>query len=343
MRKTQEGSTPPEMILPVEPQVPSSSLDPPETNAHFPESSDYQTYRVSFNPVEFQAANELYEKMDFSGRGEKVRRLSMCSKIARFARNNETGRVKVFSSACHLRWCSICAKNKAVRVKNKIKDWMDTVKRPRFLTLTMRHSTAPLSSQIDAIHKHFKNFRRHPSMKNRIVSGVWALQIEHNDERMEWHPHIHCIIVGSWIPQREIADLWLQITKTSKIVHIESISDMDKAADYLARYVARPTQLTKVPEERRQELYLAVAGRRLYGQWGEVRRAKVFEKVRYDPNEWKDLGSWAYIINKRFWDPRANAIFLAWQHKHPIPDDIDCVGDAYVFDNTIVWKLEADP
>jgi len=273
-----------------------------------------------------------------------VKRYDDCCTGAAMYHNPSTGELKVISGACNLRWCPICARKKAFKVSRDIADWLADYDTPRFLTLTLKHSKAPLGDQIDRFQQNWRKFYRSEEFKAHIMQGIWALQITWNAKRKEWNPHMHILYKGEFWDKLEIKRLWKRITGDSFIVDIEAVKDREKAIDYVARYVGRPCSLINIPESQYSSLYWGTKGRRMFGQVGGSKPKIIQPPKKLDKSQWVKLGSLKQMIQFAKWDWESWRIVKAWLRNEPIMDVLkpmkDCIIDYNNEGSLTMWTFD---
>jgi len=282
----------------------------------------YRDYRISYCAEEYQATLEMYSDLDIKHDKNRVELLTKCRRYAWFARSAETGQVHVCSNSCRQRWCPICAGGRSNYIVKSLEPWTQKVKHPRFLTLTLKHSNAPLFHQIDTLYRHFRNLRRDKQFKKYVSGGVWFFQVKLSDRSDQWHPHLHCLIQGKYLPHEWISRKWKRITKTSNVVDIRAVRNKSEVAKYVARYCARPTQLSKYPLELRQEIFEALHARRLCGKWGTAKGISLSPPKFVPEEKYTRLGSWSTIHSMRATSSEARLIVKCWLEHLCIPPGI---------------------
>jgi hypothetical protein len=300
----------------------STSVHNIETTGPPEDYPTYRAYRASTCGEELDATFELYSRVDKEEGKQRIDLLTNCRKFAWFSRNVETNKVSVISNSCRLRWCPICSRGRAGYIIHNLKPWIAGLVRPRFLTLTLKHSNAPLSDQISTIYKHFRMLRKHKWFRSRVAGGVWFFQIKLSSKADQWHPHIHCILHGKYLPHSELSKLWLRITGSSPVVDIRAVRDPEEAADYVARYSARPAQLRSYPIDLRVEIFCAMHRRRLCGSWGSARSVSLSPPARVESDRFVRLGSWTQIMFRKSVDPDAREIYRCWMLQKELARDI---------------------
>lgn len=301
-----------------------TSVHPRETSGSSPDFPSYRAIRQSYFPDEYPATEELYSHIDKEQGKHRLTQLQNCRQFAWFVRDNETCRVHVHSNACRLRWCPICSQGRSAYITNKVHSWLTTKKFPRFLTLTLKHSNAPLDFQIETLYNHFRTLRKDKQFKGYCNGGVWFFQVKLDNTGEQWHPHIHCLILGKYIPHDWLSKKWLRITKTSNIVDIRAVHNRDKVTNDIARYCARPAMLFKYPLELRVEIFNALHGKKLCGTWGTCKSLSLSPPKTIDITRYQNLGSWSTVHMLVNSDPSAREIIEAWENHETIADGISC-------------------
>lgn len=216
-------------------------------------------------------------------------------------------------------------------ITHAVKPWIESLKTARFLTLTLKHTNAPLASQIEKLYADFRTLRKDTQFKKLCQGGVWFFQIKLSEVSQQWHPHIHCIIAGSYIPHEWICNKWQKITRSSNIVDIRMVRDPDKAATEVARYSASPAQLSVLDNDQRIEVFDAMHRRRMCGTWGIAKRVSLSPPRTVDKAKYEDLGSYFIVLGFADTDDNARNIYTAWQNKTPLLPGVKMTGvDAFL-------------
>lgn len=295
-----------------------------ETTVQYDPIPSYgQSLRHSCRPA-FDSAMQVYSILDERKNHKRDERLRYCRGMAWFYRHIETGEVRVGSNACHLRWCPVCAQARRNYIAHSVAEWVGIADHPKFLTLTLKHTNAPLTWQIDNLYKYFRELRRRKEFAESITGGIWFFQIKKSGNTNQWHPHLHCLVTGLYFSKRKLHKIWCQITYGSFVADIRSVHDPQKAANDAARYAACPGSLVELSHSDGCELVEAMHGRRICGTWGTGRAVPLRPPKQTDKDKWKNVGSWDIVLNTRDSDPNARAILNAWKDKKPLEAGIDC-------------------
>ena len=280
--------------------------------------STYREHCICRDEDENAAAETLYSMIDIIELTGRTDRLTSCRSFATFMRNKIDGSVRVFSRSCNLRWCPLCAGAKANRIRGNTGQWLSGEKYPKFLTLTLKHNSAPLSEQLDRLYAAFKNLRRIKLWKDRVNGGIWFFQVTKSKQDGFWHPHLHIVISGGYVSKSKLKTAWEKITGDSFIIDIKLIRDHKKVADYVARYSSRPCTLKNRPLDELKELFYALDGRRLCGTFGTAKAAKLTAKPKFEETDWENLGSWFEVTQNILYDENARMIWKAWTTNKPL-------------------------
>jgi hypothetical protein len=299
-----------------------SSVHPLETSVQNPVPSSYQAFRIQSQPDEWVAAGRLYSLIDHATGKSYSERLRYCSVSAWFVRNRETGKVRVASRKCHLRWCPICGVSRAGVIRHSVSKWFEHVRGAKFMTLTLRHSNAPLPHQIRTLYSSFRKLRSAGAFRKKCRGGVWFFQITYNSESQQWHPHLHCCIDSDFLEQSWLSKRWEKITHGSTIVDIRSAGSKEEVADYVSRYASRPCRLSDIPCGFHQELYVTFGGRRLCGSWGSASKLQLSLKAGQIEDKWTQIGDWRTVAALFDSSRIARDIYNAWRENRPILPDV---------------------
>lgn len=300
----------------------SPSLDTIETSVHHSLPTDYSEYRRRHCQAEYEAARDLYVYLDGIDGPQRADRLIGCRSFAYFARNIDTGKVRVVSSACKLRWCPVCAQARSMFLVSQVHKWLTAVSQPKFLTLTMKHTNAPLEHQVKWLYARFRKFRSRKLISRKIRGGIWFFQLKKSKNDEQWHPHLHTVIDADYIPQAVISAEWQKCTGSSSIVDIRAIRSKQAVAEYVSRYCSKPCNLKDFDLMQRIEVHRVFHGRRLCGTWGTGSKIELSRRACADRDSWISIGSWKAVIMQIDTLPRARAIVKAWQLDDTIPDGI---------------------
>lgn len=179
----------------------------------------------------------------------------------------------VRGSKCKDRFCVPCARERARLIQANLAEHVKD-KRIRFLTLTVKHTDAPLKRQVRKLMLDFARLRRSRLWRRCVVGGVAVLEVKLSDTDNHWHPHLHCLLEGSFLPHAALRKLWLAITRDSSILDIRAPKSNEDVARYVCKYVTKPCDGSVLHNPQRlAELIAALHNTHLllsFGTWNGV-------------------------------------------------------------------------
>jgi len=295
-----------------------STLDTEETTVITPKFGTYQERLRARCSTEWIAAVALYRQLDIDEKRDRSWNLHDCRTRAWFLRHRETGLVSVAANKCGLRWCPLCAQARANYIRHSVSEWLSHADHPKFLTLTVKHTDEPLIDQITKLYESFRRLRKVKGFKKYVTGGVWFFQICRNVQEGQWHPHLHCIITGEYIPTRYLQNLWHKVTVDSHVLKLQSITDPDRVAGEVARYASRPANLKDFGLKSGLELYSAMHGKRLCGKWGLFTKVELSIQRNPDKKDWEKIGSWDVVTQYAQTNASARKILDAYENRMPL-------------------------
>ncbi|KKL95119.1 hypothetical protein LCGC14_1857790 [marine sediment metagenome] len=297
---------------PVAGQV-GSDLPDPEDHQDY----TYRGYLLKPRIDHYVRAREIYAKVDGSFGGKFSSRLGACRKFAWFVQSSVTNKLRVQSSRCKLRWCPICRDVSRMIVTKSVDNWLQVQKYPKMITLTLQHSDDPLKLQIKRIYDCFRKLRRRAYFQRLITGGVWFFQLKFNLTTGQWHPHIHCLVAGKFLPHTRLRNLWHEITGDSFVVDIRPVKDLDGCSNEVARYATSPADLTAVNLELALDIYYATKGRRICGSWGSARAIVLKPTPLEDTGEWTKVADFFFINIQKHHVPAVKHFWKCFKQGKP--------------------------
>lgn len=197
-------------------------------------------------------------------------RLETCCQCPMIYALDDDDRIVFSEMRCRSRICARCGRSRRLQLISQLTTYLQCIDSPRLLTLTMQSTKAPLREQLLTLRRCFANLRRSRLWKDRVPGGLYTVEVTYNRKTGQWHPHIHAVIDGLFIPQAELADKWHEITGSSYIVDIRRCNSRRKAIEYLAEYVGKSSDVHRFPDEVLAEWAVQVHGLRFVGRFGSL-------------------------------------------------------------------------
>lgn len=233
---------------------------------------------------------------------EKVERMMDCASSAWVYQSLlNPDLYRVITNHCGNRLCLRCGNLRAFFLRKALSQKLQSLASPPlFITLTLsQNSEEDLTTKISRLYRGFRDLRRIEFWKKSVRGGAAFLEIKHNTKTNRWHPHLHILADGKYLPVGQLTTAWHGITGDSFIVDVRRAKDTKMAANYVTKYVTKPINagFAAVPELL-DEAILAMKGRRLcltFGDWYGIRlKGDDDDPLQEDPMDdttWTSVGS----------------------------------------------------
>lgn len=224
----------------------------------------------------------------------RIDRWDLCGSNAWVVRDvADPGRLAVVASYCHDRFCRPCANQRSRIIVGNLLPRLSK-KHHRFLTFTIKDDVLSLRELVDKLYRCFRRVRASKLCKKRLRGGVAFLEIKWNQATDHWHPHLHVIAEGTYIPREQLIDLWKRITGDSWNVDIRTIPDTDTVGRYVSKYASKPLSNTFVNRpEQLDDAVRVLLGRRLFTTFGTWRGWRLLEV--HSDTVWESIGPLAEL------------------------------------------------
>ena len=186
-----------------------------------------------------------------------------------------SGRIALALFCCRDRLCPRCQRARGIQCALRAAALVRTFNAPRFITLTQADRQEDLGDALDRLARSFKALRKTDAWKANVKGGVYAVEVTRNVKAGTWHCHLHIIADGHFWAQADVSKLWYQITGDSMICDIRAVPDREKAAKYIAEYVAKPANVEDWEPAAICDFALALHGRRMLHTFGVAHGQRV--------------------------------------------------------------------
>lgn len=287
---------------------------------NYTQENAHQTFRHSFWRLRrirtFETLTYLFPNSN------RVNRFANCGSHAFVLRSREhPTEYRLRTNRCKDRFCEPCAREKRVLVGQNLARQLPRVPL-RLLTLTIKSSSQPLDFQLRRICSCFSRLRQRKEWKTLVRGGVWFVELTLNPRTGLWHPHIHAIFEGRYLPLDLIRKLWHDVTKDSYIVDLKFISKTEWVASYVAKYAGKtiPHEVWSSPKHL-AEAIKALEGKRTFSTFGTWKSLNLSE-VPQDDDTWINIGPLAEVIQRAIHgDPEARYALTQLSIKPIDPQD----------------------
>lgn len=208
---------------------------------------------------------------------------------------------RVIGCYCHNRHCEPCMRAKSALITQNLRDQMkkSEKKQHRFITLTLRHSDAPLKDQIKRLYSCYKSLRGRPEWKSSQKGGAATLEVKWIPKTSKWHPHLHIISQGNYLNTYWLSQTWKDITGDSHVVDIRLISADKDVAYYVGKYVTKGTNQEVWDDPTvAAEWVKSVKGVRMCATFGTWRGFKLLARAKEVKGEWTHVASLASMVRR---------------------------------------------
>lgn len=198
---------------------------------------------------------------------------------------------RINSENCRDRWCRACQGDRTRVIAGNIVEHLAD-RRSRFLTLTIKTHTLTLKQAVDKLYRSFAKLRLTKLWRRRVSGGVATCEIVRARTADAWHPHLHILVEGRYVPHDDLRRAWFKITGDSYIVHIQPTGNSIQAAQYVTKYLRKPvpSAIVRHPQHL-AEAMKALHGRRMVTTFGDWRGLKLTEAP--------DRGQWQTVCTLR--------------------------------------------
>lgn len=201
---------------------------------------------------------------------ERLDRFASCGRRAWIMQHTaEPARFKFVIDSCHDRFCVPCGNHRATVIAENLARRLGPGPY-RFLTLTLRSANSPLSDQLDRLFNSFRKLRQRAFWRERVAGGAAFFEVTWLPDTLHWHPHLHVIIAGTFLPHAMLKAAWLDITGDSNIVDIRFIRTRETVIHYCSKYATKPLHPSVVrhADTLRNAIH-ALSGRKLVNPFGD--------------------------------------------------------------------------
>lgn len=301
------------------------SLDPEETSSSIPlgsypafSSSPAATFRHGFWMRRRTRTRQAL--IDAGSTPARLRRFCDCGSSAWILRHkSDHDRHRLIANRCHDRFCEACSSERRRLVASNVRCRVPPG-RLRLLTLTLKSTPGNLRNHLDRLYRSFRRLRCVPRIRRCLRGGIAFCELTLNTDTRLWHPHLHVIFQGEFLPHELVKKHWQRITVDSYICDVRELKNPDDAAGYVTKYASKALD-SKVwhDPERFSEAVNALKGRRLFNTFGNWNGLHLIEPPN-DQAEWECVGYLDDVLRRAAAGDVAAAEILRHLRKEPPTD-----------------------
>lgn len=220
-----------------------------------------------FKPKKLQTekAVELMKGSSLRLKVNRIENMMRCGSFLEFLADKEKEKHRlVQANFCRDRFCPMCQWRLAVKEAYMLSVILKAIekeenKRFIFLTLTVPNVRAEdLNEEIKLLSRSFTNLIKRVNRKLEISKGyVRKIEVTYNEERDDYHPHIHAIVAVNksyfqkyyYLNQKDWLQLWREVTKKTGIdekgrdeisqLNVQAVKDLEKSAQEVGKYTVK--------------------------------------------------------------------------------------------------------
>lgn len=278
----------------------STSLDPWETSVENTcrEPPDQQFRFRHTTTVRRQLLSKL-PHCEISD--EHKKRFTDCGSRAWVQWSPSTDKYRVRATTCKLRWCPACRQTASIQTRRWLNEALKdiTPNEWKLITFTVKHSNDDLSRQISFLRKSFRRLRQRKFWREHVTGGIMVLEINYNEDKQQWHPHLHILARASYMAQKELSNQWLQVTRNSMIVDIRAIYKAEFAINYVCKYITKPPPPAVLKTPKRIDEYVtSIHGARLIQKFGDLPKLVPEQEEPDYPTDWEPISPLIDVLRR---------------------------------------------
>ena len=259
----------------------SSSLDAQETTQQEPspgapeihhplsiQSRSQRRLHAPFAKPRSRIVNALWHRGTgaHTSRASRIGQCGCCPTL----RKSPGGAIGVDLARCRDRLCPVCGLNRGREVRLRVLACIEPWHSLRFITLTLRATSATLADRYTTINTAFTKLRRADVWKDNVTHAIAVPEITIG-KLGQWHVHLHILCAGAFLPHAQLKKAWHEATGDSFIVHIEAVNDRKDAAKYVAGYIAGGNEVSRWSPDAIREYADAFHGKRMLRTYGKAK------------------------------------------------------------------------
>ncbi len=246
-----------------------------------------------------------------AGWPELADRIKDCGRTARKMRCRSCGAEWIAPDRCHLRLCPDCGQIRALRLYNAHK-CLAGQPNLKHLVLTFKNTPTLAWAMIPWMRGCFTRLRNRKLFARSWLGGVYSMEFTYT-KAAGFHPHIHALIEGKFVPQAEIAKAWKEITGSAEVVWIARA----KRSRQVLKYILKPGG-DLLDDPAALDNFLTVIQHRHFvsgwGKWYRVSKAWLMGELTCPICGSADIG----VVGKVIWSD----YYGAWVERSPPPGEL---------------------
>lgn len=209
--------------------------------------------------------NAIADAMDRRGYWKQAQALRECSETEHLTGCTHCGEAWWVTTKCRQRVCPICSYKVSKDRAKLIQLFINRLKYPKFVTLTMPRWTGDPREGIKELRSAFLRLRKNGGIKE-LKGGCYSIELVPKDDG--WHIHMHLILDAPFIPHAKLIVEWGKALRVPRPSVDVRNADKGSAAHYVAKYVTKSLP-PDVEADTYVDLWEAIKGSRLFALFGD--------------------------------------------------------------------------
>jgi Replication protein len=163
----------------------------------------------------FRQSQKLADLLRELGNDEKASEVGACGKFWSFYVCHSCGQFCYLAKfRCGHRLCAQCGRRRVSRLLASLGGVLNEIKNPKMLTVSLR--SRPRGELADALKELWSAFQRlrHRAIWKSVNGAIVSLEITYNPRSLSFHPHLHILLDGDYIPWNSLHAAWKEVSKS---------------------------------------------------------------------------------------------------------------------------------
>lgn len=223
----------------------------------------------------FLQGQKLAAKLGGVGHSELAFKLAECHTRLTVKQCHGCGRRSAFWNRCDIFYCPQCAPRLAAKRLKELTWWIDTLKQPKHVVLTLRNVEKLTPRFVADAKKALSRFRR-TRLFSGVRGGLWAMEVTNKGKG--WHLHFHLVVDSPWLDVRAVSAAWVKSNGgKGEVVWVEDASRGGLRANlprYVTKYCGKGFDISEWDEFTLADFVDAFAVGRTFGVFGNLLGAR---------------------------------------------------------------------
>lgn len=222
----------------------------------------------------------------------------------------DASRFRLAADHCNDRFCRPCQFRRSLTIRKQL-DGQLRNERHRLMTLTLRHTDDSLGVRVDWLLRSFRRLRQTAAWRRVVTGGIAFVEVTFNAGDEQWHPHLHCVLTGRYIPITQIREAWRRATAGSHVVDVRLVRSAKEVSRYVAKYATKAMKITDdMPDWAVDQTIEGLRGRRTLITFGQMHGVKT--RPQKERGEWECICHENEVLDTAALDEELRFAVITW-------------------------------